>query len=292
MGLNSGLADVHNLAYKIAAVHHGWASDSILQSYQADRKHVAEVNSRQSVKNGKKIFGLLKTLGTAGTSDLAEARQNLFASIHDPKKKITIDEDIEGQREHFDNVGTVDLSSILGLTRAQLELHIGYVYGSDRIPLNASTYTPKYVAGARLAHAWITVTDLTVVHQLPEIDVSYVSEFSASDLSCRKYSILDLCACNAFTFILGDSKGSVWQERIQQVQSHYGESSCRFNIYLLGVDFDLVLNAEHGQAWAKNAGIIQGGGLLVRPDQHILMPLGSGTTAAEILSALEAHLGR
>jgi hypothetical protein len=65
---------------------------------------VAEVNSRQSVKNGKKIFGLLKTLGMANISDLAEARANLYATIHDPKKKAVIQEGIEEQREHFDNV--------------------------------------------------------------------------------------------------------------------------------------------------------------------------------------------
>jgi 2-polyprenyl-6-methoxyphenol hydroxylase-like FAD-dependent oxidoreductase len=87
LGLNSGLADVHNLAYKIAAVHQGWATDRILETYQSERQHVAEVNSKQSVKNGKKIFGLLKTLGTAETEDIAIARKNLYQAIHDPNKK-------------------------------------------------------------------------------------------------------------------------------------------------------------------------------------------------------------
>ena len=104
LGLNSGLGDVHNLAYKIAAVNQGWATDEILDSYEADRKHVADVNSRQSVKNGKQIFGLLKTLGMANTTDLAEARANLYATLRDPEKKAEIDRGIEGQREHFDNV--------------------------------------------------------------------------------------------------------------------------------------------------------------------------------------------
>lgn len=103
LGLNSGLADVHNLAYKIAAVHQQWAHASILDSYEGDRRHVAEVNSKQSVKNGKKIFGLLKTLGTAG-NDMATARKNLFRTIHDPEKMKRIAQGIEDQREHFDNV--------------------------------------------------------------------------------------------------------------------------------------------------------------------------------------------
>ena len=111
LGLNCGLADVHNLAWKVAAVHWGWATDKVLDSYQADRRHVAEVNAKQSVKNGKAIFGLLKTLGMAGmdggdedVDDVATARENLYATIRDPKKKRIIDEGVEAQREHFDNV--------------------------------------------------------------------------------------------------------------------------------------------------------------------------------------------
>jgi 2-polyprenyl-6-methoxyphenol hydroxylase-like FAD-dependent oxidoreductase len=103
LGLNSGLADVHNLAYKIAAVHHGWAGESLLDTYEGDRRHVAEVNSRQSVKNGKKIFSLLKSLGTTDT-DTEKARSNLFSSIHDPEKRKEIDAQVKDQQEHFDNV--------------------------------------------------------------------------------------------------------------------------------------------------------------------------------------------
>lgn len=104
LGLNSGIADAHNLAYKIAAVHHGWATSSILQTYEDDRRQIALVNSAQSVKNGKKIFSFLKTLGTAGIDDVEEARRNLHKSIHDPDKQDMIAREVEGQREHFDNV--------------------------------------------------------------------------------------------------------------------------------------------------------------------------------------------
>ena len=103
---------MHNLAYKIAFVHRGIASDSILDTYTAERRHVAEVNSRQSVKNGQKIFSLLRVLGTAGSKNVsvAEARRNLYAAIHDSERKKMIDEGIEGQREHFDNVSGLTLA--------------------------------------------------------------------------------------------------------------------------------------------------------------------------------------
>ncbi|KAM0321536.1 hypothetical protein ACHAQA_010026 [Verticillium albo-atrum] len=104
LGLNSGLADAHNLAWKIAAVHQGWATTLILDTYELERRPIALVNSAQSVKNGKKIFSFLKALGTAGIEDLDEARANMFKSIHDPLKKDLIDRNVEAQREHFDNV--------------------------------------------------------------------------------------------------------------------------------------------------------------------------------------------
>lgn len=104
LGLNSGLADVHNIAYKIAAVLQGWATPTLLETYAKDRRPVAMVNASQSVKNGKQIFSFLKTLGTAGIRDVQEARENLLRSIHDPEKQVMIADEVEGQREHFDNV--------------------------------------------------------------------------------------------------------------------------------------------------------------------------------------------
>lgn len=104
LGLNTGIADVHNLAYKIAAVIQGSAARQILDSYNGERRPVAMINAAQSVKNGKAIFSFLKTLGTAGIEDVDEARANLLRSIHDPEKQEMIEREIEGQREHFDNV--------------------------------------------------------------------------------------------------------------------------------------------------------------------------------------------
>jgi 2-polyprenyl-6-methoxyphenol hydroxylase-like FAD-dependent oxidoreductase len=36
-GLNTGVQDVHNLAWKLAAVLHGWAGADLLDSYEAER---------------------------------------------------------------------------------------------------------------------------------------------------------------------------------------------------------------------------------------------------------------
>ncbi|KAF4873450.1 4-methyl-5-nitrocatechol 5-monooxygenase [Colletotrichum siamense] len=183
LGLNSGIADAHNIAYKLAAVHYGWARSSILDSFEGDRRQVALVNSAQSVENGKQIFSFLKSLGTAGVKDEQEARENLHRSVHDPRMRGKIAEEVEAQREHFDN----------------LELHIGYVYGDNRTPPNASKFSPKFVPGARLPHAWIIPTASSAALDMPSIDLSYVKELSPIDVEHRRYSTLDLIKVDTFT---------------------------------------------------------------------------------------------
>ncbi|KIX02969.1 uncharacterized protein Z518_06519 [Rhinocladiella mackenziei CBS 650.93] len=248
LGLNSGIGDVHNLAYKIALVLKGEARDSLLETYESERRHVAVVNSMQSVKNGKQIFGLLKSLGIG--NDLMESRKNLYATLQDPEKMKVVNARIEEQREHFDN----------------LELHIGYVYGSEAIPPHASKYTPKFEVGARLPHTWIRPTKTT----LSAVDVSYVDELSPDEVKARQYSTLDLCELDKFTLI-GDLDVP-------------GVKTCR-----LHQDFEVI--GQAGQEWLTAAGLKDGGGLLIRPDQHILMVIRPDTTVESVQRVLNQHLG-
>ncbi|WP_033220841.1 FAD-dependent monooxygenase [Kitasatospora phosalacinea] len=48
-GMNTGIADAHNLAWKLAAVLRGEAGPALLDSYQDERRPVAETALRQSV---------------------------------------------------------------------------------------------------------------------------------------------------------------------------------------------------------------------------------------------------
>jgi putative polyketide hydroxylase len=50
-GMNSSIQDAHNLAWKLHAVHTGWAGAGLLDSYEAERKPIAEFNSAQSWRN-------------------------------------------------------------------------------------------------------------------------------------------------------------------------------------------------------------------------------------------------
>lgn len=268
LGLNSGLGDVHNLAFKLAAVLNGTASSSLLESYESERRPVAEVNSKQSVKNGKTIFGLLKTLGTAGSSNLQEARKNLFRTICDPAKESEIKEAIEEQREHFDNLG----------------LHIGYVYGDKSIPKNASCYTPQFVSGARLPHAWITPSRGIFPRDLKAVDLTYIREFDTNDRDKRQYSTLDLCRFDSFTLLLPPKQS--YSRNFESLLSKCKERGIRMKVYRMLDDF-----VSKSDEWNTKSGLLNQGVLLIRPDQHILLVSNTIISDDGCWTALRSFLG-
>ena len=47
-GMNTGVGDAENLAWKLAAWHHGWAGENLVASYEAERRPVAVRNLAQS----------------------------------------------------------------------------------------------------------------------------------------------------------------------------------------------------------------------------------------------------
>jgi hypothetical protein len=49
LGMNCGIADVHNLAWKIAGVEAGWADPSILGTYEPERQPIARATAEASL---------------------------------------------------------------------------------------------------------------------------------------------------------------------------------------------------------------------------------------------------
>jgi putative polyketide hydroxylase len=53
LGMNTGVADVHNLCWKLAGVLRGWAGPGLLETYEAERLPVAHQTLRQAVANAQ-----------------------------------------------------------------------------------------------------------------------------------------------------------------------------------------------------------------------------------------------
>ena len=56
LGMNAGVADAHNLCWKLAGVLQGWAAPSLLDSYEPERLPVAHRTLRQAVANAELMF--------------------------------------------------------------------------------------------------------------------------------------------------------------------------------------------------------------------------------------------
>jgi putative polyketide hydroxylase/tetracenomycin A2 monooxygenase-dioxygenase len=72
MGMNSGIQDVHNLAWKLAFVLNGWADSRLLDSYDSERRPVADSNIAWSRQNGKRFGALRVALAEADAPRVAE----------------------------------------------------------------------------------------------------------------------------------------------------------------------------------------------------------------------------
>eukprot|EP00250_Pteridium_aquilinum_P000259 c10286_g1_i1 orf=2-1816(-) len=62
-GMNTGIQDAHNLAWKLAAVLQGVASRALLSTYESERKPIAKANTALSVKNFKAAMSIPSVLG-------------------------------------------------------------------------------------------------------------------------------------------------------------------------------------------------------------------------------------
>jgi 2-polyprenyl-6-methoxyphenol hydroxylase-like FAD-dependent oxidoreductase len=72
-GMNTGVQDVHNLAWKMAGVLAGWAGPGLLDSYETERRPVARTNADRSLDNSRMV-------GRINRAREADARQAVAAS--------------------------------------------------------------------------------------------------------------------------------------------------------------------------------------------------------------------
>jgi 2,4-dichlorophenol 6-monooxygenase len=138
LGLNTGVGDSHNLAWKIAGVLQGWAWPGLLDSYHPEREHVAQNNADFSTENAGKLFSIMLATGSL----MPEGMQPTFEQLKaDTGRWAEIQQGIEDQRDHFDG----------------LALHIGQHYGRTNAPdLRAEDFQFSDV-GARFPHTWLSV---------------------------------------------------------------------------------------------------------------------------------------
>ncbi|KAL2641956.1 hypothetical protein R1flu_009543 [Riccia fluitans] len=80
-GMNTGIQDVHNLAWKLAAVINGWAPNELLLTYNVERHPIAKANTDLSVANFHAAMAIPRALGlNPSTASLAQKIVNTGGS--------------------------------------------------------------------------------------------------------------------------------------------------------------------------------------------------------------------
>jgi len=140
-GMNSGVADASNLGWKLAAVLQGWGGDTLLNSYEAERRPVDRLSWATSEEHLKVRFALGELYAQAGdiSGDTPEAEQRRAEM---------------GQK-------------IAALGNAENEgwgIEHGYRYGQSPVvwvesgsppEFDALAYTPSTWPGSRLPHMFL-----------------------------------------------------------------------------------------------------------------------------------------
>jgi 2,4-dichlorophenol 6-monooxygenase len=147
LGLNTGAQDVHNLAWKLAAVLLDGRPDTLLDTYEIERRPVAKANADQSLTNALQLIEVSVALGQ--TDDPEQSAARLAETLASRQGLARVREAIARQADHFDQIG--------------LQLGFEYTEGAlvapdtpDEAPRSAlRDYVPSGRPGARLPHGWI-----------------------------------------------------------------------------------------------------------------------------------------
>ena len=150
LGLNSGVCDAHNIVWKIAACLKGQGSDALLDSYEIERKPVAQRNCDKSFANNDGLQNITAAIGIDPAKGLNQPIHELLDRAAAPGAdgeavRARVGKAVENEREHFDAPG----------------MELGFVYrggcalspASEKTPdNNAATFDPRALPGARLPH--------------------------------------------------------------------------------------------------------------------------------------------
>lgn len=234
LGLNSAFQDAHNLTWKLAAVLKGQAPDSLLDSYETERRPVAATN----------IQWALMTFQNHQLTDggIGLVRGNSAASLANFRRFFA--DNAEGRTRR------ARLAQIMEVQRMEWQAHdieLGYHYEEGAVQLDGTptpvrdplgqTYVPTTRPGHRLPHAWL-------------------------ERDGHKLSTLDLVQPGRFVLITGEPD-SAWGEAAQALARQHG-----LDIDVIAIADDTAVR-DADRRWRVLREVSRQGAVLVRPDQHV-----------------------
>lgn len=246
LGLNSAIQDAQNLAWKLAMVLKGQASDALVDTYETERRPATERNVKWALFTFSNHMLTGSAIGIV-PGDPARSRANFEALLAD-------DEDGESRRHRFREVMK------LHNTEYQAnDLEIGVIYAAgalvpDGTPVprrdpTGRNYVPTTRPGVRLPHAWIA---------------------HGGD----RISTHDLVPPDGFALITG-RPGSPWEAAARTV---FARAGVKLEVACIA---DAAALTDTENDWRRIREIGDDGALLVRPDHVIAWRMTEGVTDAD-----------
>lgn len=261
LGLNTGLQDVHNLAWKLVHVLSGAASPGLLESYEQERRPVA----RERVDFATfSFFNHLSVGGGFGMLPGASAEHNrsvlaaLVSDTYDGEvRRSQLREMLFTLRREFQHAG--------------LDLGVSYEGTNAVVPdgsappakdPTAYRYEPATRPGGRLPHAWLLRDGLPLATH-------------------------DLLGPGTHVLLAGD-EGAEWIAAAREIGPRRG---LEIAAYRVGRECEL---QETEGSWSALRGHDRAGAILVRPDGHVAYRAVSAPAdvRAALSEALDAVTGR
>ncbi len=137
LGMNTGIGDVMNLCWKLAAVHEGWAGPRLLESYEIERRPMGVRNSQLGVRCTRIMDGWIPPPDIEDDSATAEAARRAFGA------RIMAED-----RPQYLTVG-------IQLGERYEPSPIIWPDGEAAPPDHWDRYTPVDRPGARAPHFWL-----------------------------------------------------------------------------------------------------------------------------------------
>jgi 2-polyprenyl-6-methoxyphenol hydroxylase-like FAD-dependent oxidoreductase len=142
-GMNTGIIDAVNLAWKLAACVEGWGGEGLLDSYELEQRPVAERNVGEATGNLQRMLSPRLSNPDPAIFDLSDATPETTA-----------------ERQRFGE----DYTAMMTREWNTIGIHLGYIYedsptivsdGTPPPPDEVSRYVPTARPGSRAPHAWL-----------------------------------------------------------------------------------------------------------------------------------------